>query len=93
MTRTDIKREVIAVLIKMGVPTKAITDKASFQKDLGLDSLDFAEMVMEFEMRFHLDIPFTEAEDIHTVIEAVNYVSTALTQKNRKIPVSIKSSS
>ena len=93
MTQTDIKREVTAVLTKMGVPTKAITDKASFQKDLGLDSLDFAEMVMEFEMRFHLDIPFTEAEDIHTVKEAVRYLYNALTQKNKNIAVSIKSSS
>ncbi len=93
MTQTDIKREVTAVLIKMGIPTKAITDKASFQKDLGLDSLDFAEMVMEFEMRFHLDIPFTEAEDIHTVKEAVQYLSIALTKKNNNTPVPAKSSS
>lgn len=93
MTQTDIRREVIAVLEKMGVPQKAITDKASFQKDLGLDSLDFAEMVMEFEMRFQLEIPFTEAEDINTVQEAITYLANALAAKNKKIPISVKSSS
>lgn len=90
MTQTDIKREVIAVLVGMGVPQKAITDKASFQKDLGLDSLDFAEMVMEFEMRFHLDIPFTEAEDINDVGEAVCYVNQALMQKNKVVSLPLK---
>jgi len=90
MTQTDIKREVIAVLVKMGVPPKAITDKASFQKDLGLDSLDFAEMVMEFEMRFNLDIPFTEAEDINNVGEAVSYVNHALLKKNKVISLPLK---
>ena len=81
MTQTDIKREVIAVLMGMGGSSKAITDHASFQKDLGLDSLDFAEMVMEFEMRFNLDIPFTEAELITTVSEAISYLYQNLQQK------------
>jgi len=90
MTQTDIRREVIAVLVKMGVPQKAITDKASFQKDLGLDSLDFAEMVMEFEMRFNLDIPFTEAEDINNVGEAVSYVNQALLKKNKVASLPLK---
>lgn len=93
MTQTDIKRVVIAVLVDMGVSQKAITDKASFERDLGLDSLDFAEMVMEFEMRFNLDIPFVEAEDIKEVGEAVIYVSQALEQKNKNIPAPLKSSS
>ncbi len=74
MTRKDIKREVHAVLIEMDVPPKSITDTASFQKDLGLDSLDFAEMVLQCEMRIELDIPITEIEDLTTVNEVVDYL-------------------
>jgi len=81
MTRTDIKREVYAVLNEMGIPSKAITDSASFQKDLGLDSLDFAEMVIQFELRFNVDIPITEAEDITTVKEALEHISNILQVK------------
>ena len=74
MTRKDIKREVHAVLIEMDVPPKSITDTASFQKDLGLDSLDFAEMVLQCEMRIQLDIPITEIEDLATVQQIVDYL-------------------
>jgi len=81
MTHTDVKRGVYAVLIEMGIPQKAITDKASFQRDLGLDSLDFAEMVLQFEMRFDVDMPITEAEDITTVKEAIDYLTAILRMK------------
>lgn len=81
MTHTDIKREVYSVLQEMGIPSKAITDSASFQKDLGLDSLDFAEMVIQFELRFNVDIPITEAEEITTVKEALEYIRTILQSK------------
>ena len=76
MTRNDIKREVHAVLIDMDVSPKSITDTASFQKDLGLDSLDFAEMVLQCEIRIQLDIPITEIEDIATVKEVIDYLYT-----------------
>ncbi len=78
MTPIDIKREVAAVLQEMGIAEKAITDKANFSKDLGLDSLDFVEMVMQFEVRFNIDIPTTEAEDICTVKQAIDYLHKAL---------------
>ena len=78
MTQIDIKREVISVLGDMGIAEKAITEKANFSKDLGLDSLDFVEMVMEFEVRFNLDIPTIEAEKICTVRQAIDYLNTAL---------------
>ncbi len=74
MTRNDIKREVYAVLVEMDVPPKSITDTASFQRDLGLDSLDFAEMVLQCEIRIQLDIPITEIEDLTTVKEIVDYL-------------------
>ena len=81
MTQIDVKREVISVLSAMGIAEKAITEKASFSKDLGLDSLDFVEMVMEFELRFNLDIPTTEAEKICTVKQAIDYLNNALRQR------------
>jgi len=78
MTQIDIKREVISVLSDMGIAERAITEKANFSKDLGLDSLDFVEMVMEFELRFNLNIPTTEAEKICTVKHAIDYLKSAL---------------
>ena len=59
----------------MGIAEKAVTEKASFIKDLGLDSLDFAELVMELEMTFGLEIPILEAENIQTVYQAVSYIN------------------
>lgn len=78
MTQIDIKREVISVLGDMGIAEKAITEKANFSKDLGLDSLDFVEMVMEFEMRFNVSIPTMDAEEICTVKQAIDYLKGAL---------------
>ena len=78
MTQIDIKREVISVLSDMGIAERAITEKANFSKDLGLDSLDFTEMVMEFELRFDLSIPTMEAEKICTVKHAIDYLNAAL---------------
>lgn len=81
MTRKDIKREVHAVLIEMDIPPRSITDTASFQKDLGLDSLDFAEMVLQCEIRIQLDIPITEIEDLATVREIIDYLYTMHKEK------------
>ena len=81
MTQIDIKQEVISVLSDMGIAEKAITEKANFSKDLGLDSLDFVEMVMEFEHRFKVDIPTIEAEKICTVKQAIDYLKVALRKR------------
>ena len=78
MTQKNIQQEILAILSKMGIAEKAITGKASFMKDLGLDSLDFAELVMELEMTFGLEIPILEAENIQTVYQAVSYIDTKL---------------
>ena len=71
----NVKNEIYKVLGDMGIAPKAITNKASFYKDLGLDSLDFAEMVMEVEQRFNVEIPALEAENILTVQHAIDYLS------------------
>jgi acyl carrier protein len=53
-----------------------LTDNASFIDDLGADSLDIVELVMEFEKEFNIDIPDEEAEKLRTVGDAVGYLNT-----------------
>lgn len=74
MTRSQIKKELYLILQEMGLPIQAITEKASFQKDLGLDSLDFAELIMLFEVHFQLEIPIIEAEHIDTIQGAIDLI-------------------
>ena len=54
----------ISILKNRGIAEKAITKNVSFQIDLGLDSLDFAELIMEMETSFDINIPALEAEKI-----------------------------
>ena len=74
MTQKNIQQEITNILANMGIAEKAITNRASFIKDLGLDSLDFAELVMELETVFDMEIPILEAEKIQTVHQAVDYI-------------------
>lgn len=74
MTHKNIQQEIATILSNMGIAERAITGKASFIKDLGLDSLDFAELVMELETAFDVEIPILEAEKFETVLEAVDYI-------------------
>ncbi len=63
---------------KIGIaPTEATTD-ANFIKDLGIDSLDYAEIVMEFEQSFNIRIPDSDAERLQTVGQAVEYIDEQL---------------
>ena len=82
MTQKNIKKEVFHILSSMGISQKAITGNASFIKDLGLDSLDFAELLMELELVFRVDIPVVEAENLQTVPEAVLYINGKLSASN-----------
>ena len=75
MTQRIIQKQVIDILSNMGIAEKALTSKASFIKDLGLDSLDFAELVLELEAVFSVEIPILEAEELKTVQEAVLYIN------------------
>lgn len=74
MKEKEIHKQLKEILKNMGVREKAITEKASFYKDLGLDSLDFAEMIMVFENTFKLEIPMLEAEQIQTIKQARVYI-------------------
>ena len=62
------------ILDKLGVEETQITMEASFVDDLGADSLDTVELIMELEEEFGIEIPDEDAEKITTVGAAVNYV-------------------
>ena len=72
----DVEAKVKEIIInKLGVEAGQITPEASFTNDLGADSLDTVELVMEFEKAFNLSIPDEDAEKISTVGDAVRYLS------------------
>ena len=62
------------IVEQLGVEESEVTPTASFVDDLGADSLDTVELVMEFEDEFELSIPDEEAEKIHTVGQAIDYI-------------------
>ena len=71
----DVEAKVKEIIInKLGVEDSQITPEASFTNDLGADSLDTVELVMEFEKAFNLQIPDEDAEKIATVGDAVKYI-------------------
>ena len=72
----DVEAKVKEIIInKLGVEAGQITPEASFTNDLGADSLDTVELVMEFEKAFNLQIPDEDAEKISTVGDAIKYLS------------------
>jgi len=62
------------IVDKLGVDASEITPEASFTNDLGADSLDTVELIMEFEKEFEIAIPDEQAENIQTVGHAVEYL-------------------
>lgn len=72
---SDIASRVKQIIIdKLGVDESEVTNDASFTNDLGADSLDTVELIMEFEKEFDLSIPDEQAENIQTVGQAVEYL-------------------
>ena len=72
---SDISTRVKAIIIdKLGVDENEVTPEASFTNDLGADSLDTVELIMEFEKEFNIAIPDDQAEKIGTVGEAIAYI-------------------
>ena len=63
------------IVEQLGVDAAEVTASASFQDDLGADSLDIVELVMAFEEAFDVEIPDEDAEKIKTVQDAINYVN------------------
>jgi len=72
---SDITAKVKAIIVdKLGVDESEVTPEASFTNDLGADSLDTVELIMEFEKEFDIAIPDDQAEKIGTVGEAISYI-------------------
>ena len=72
MSTFDKVKEVI--IDKLGVDESAINEEAHFVNDLGADSLDTVELIMEFEEEFGIEIPDEDAENITTVNSAIKYI-------------------
>lgn len=72
---SDITSRVTKIIVdKLGVDESEVTPEASFTNDLGADSLDQVELIMEFEKEFNLSIPDEQAETITTVGQAFAYL-------------------
>ena len=72
---SDVASRVKAIIVdKLGVDENEVTPEASFTNDLGADSLDTVELIMEFEKEFNIGIPDDQAESIATVGEAIKHI-------------------
>ena len=72
---SEIESRVKAIIVdKLGVEESEVKPEASFTNDLGADSLDTVELIMEFEKEFGISIPDDKAEKIGTVADAVAYI-------------------
>jgi acyl carrier protein len=72
---SDIATRVKSIIVdKLGVDENEVTPEASFTNDLGADSLDTVELIMEFEKEFGIGIPDDQAENIATVGAAIKYI-------------------
>ena len=76
------REQVIDIIVnKLGVERETVVESASFTNDLGADSLDTVELIMEFEREFEINIPDNQAEKISTVGEAIAFVEEAVKNK------------
>ena len=76
---SDATIKVKAIIVdKLGVDESEVTNEASFTNDLGADSLDTVELIMELEKEFDIQIPDDEAEGIVTVGDAISFVEKAI---------------
>lgn len=79
---SDVSEKVARILIeKLGIAESEINPDANLIKDLGIDSLDYAEIVMDFEQTFDLRIPDHDAEKLATIGSAVAYIEKKLAEK------------
>jgi len=75
---SDTATKVKAIIVdKLGVDQAEVTSEASFTNDLGADSLDTVELIMEFEKEFDIQIPDDQAEAIATVGDAISFIEKA----------------
>ncbi|MDE6557390.1 MAG: acyl carrier protein [Duncaniella sp.] len=72
---SEIATRVKTIIVdKLGVDENEVTETAEFTKDLGADSLDTVELIMEFEKEFGISIPQDESENIKTVGDAIAFI-------------------
>ena len=72
---SEVAQRVKSIIVdKLGVEESEVTETASFTNDLGADSLDTVELIIEFEKEFNISIPDDQAEKISSVGDAVSYV-------------------
>ena len=72
---SDVNSKVVSIIVdKLGVEESEVANEASFTNDLGADSLDTVELIMEFEKEFNIAIPDDQAENIETVGDAIKYI-------------------
>ena len=77
----DLAKSIRLILVeKLGIVPTQITSDANFVKDLGVDSLDYAELIMEFEQKFGIKIPDHDAEKLATVQDAIDYIGSKVTE-------------
>ncbi len=82
MTAAEVEQKVKQIIVEqLGVDEGQVDMTASFVDDLGADSLDIVELVMQFEEAFDLDIPDEDAEKITTVKDAVDYIQNKTAKK------------
>ena len=73
---SDIRDKVVAIIVdKLNIEESEVSNEASFTNDLGADSLDTVELIMEFEKQFNISIPDDKAEGIQTVGDAIDYIA------------------
>ena len=79
---SNIEEKVIEIISRnLGADTATVTRDTDIAKDLGADSLDIAELVMALEDEFDIEIPETEAQNIVTIGQAIDYIQTAAGNK------------
>ena len=72
---SDVNSKVVSIIVdKLGVEESEVANEASLTNDLGADSLDTVELIMEFEKEFNIAIPDDQAENIQTVGDAIKYI-------------------
>ena len=82
MSQEEVVKQVKAIIVdKLGVEESEVTETANFTNDLGADSLDTVELLMEFERVFDVKIPDEDAGGIATVADAIKYVEAKLAEK------------
>lgn len=82
MTKQEIADKVIEIIVdKLNVDPSEVTETASFTNDLGADSLDTVELIMEFEKVFNITIGDEVSQNIQTVGDAISHIQAAVAEK------------